>query len=283
MSLTAKDKKVIERFTDRAGIGLHSRTLVTDGHRLDIYGLGGHGVAEWKGGKIVLRPLGGLFEQKIHRYIRKIVPKNWLAREIKGPKRKARLDTKGTARPRSRIVGRFPIENVIGPMMSPPGGYEYRKTSRDTRRGPKKRALESLERAWVQHFKSGSLRAKHGGQRVHDAMQAAFQAGATDAEIDKVMDRAGELTARHRGEQYRKYSATGGERRDLTARATSPRRSSVRKTRDIYVVQGNYGYGHGWEDLTAASTRIEGKGYLKDYRDNESGTPFRLIKRREKL
>lgn len=253
MSLTAKDKKVIERFTDRAGIGLHSRSLVTDGHRLDIYGLGGHGVAEWKGGKIVLRPLGGLYEAKIHRYIRKIVPANWIAGE----------EQRAEARKRRRSTNKT--------------------VSRDTRRTPKKKALESLERAWVQHFKSGSLRAKHGGQRVHDAMQAAFQAGATDSEIDKVMDRAGELTARHRGEQYRKYSATGGERRDLTARTTSPRRSSVRKTRDIYVVQGNYGYGHGWEDLTASSTRIEGKGYLKDYRDNESGTPFRLIKRREKL
>ena len=81
----------------------------------------------------------------------------------------------------------------------------------------KKRALASLERAWVQHFKSGSLRAKHGGSRVHDAMEAAFRAGATDSEIDRIIDRAGERTARHRGEQYRKYSATGGERRDPVA------------------------------------------------------------------
>ena len=94
MSLTAKDKKVIERFTDRAGIGLHSRSLVTDGHRLDIYGLGGHGVAEWKNGKIVLRPLGGLYEAKIHRYIRKIVPPNWLAdAEERAEVRKRRRST----------------------------------------------------------------------------------------------------------------------------------------------------------------------------------------------
>ena len=55
---------------------------------------------------------------------------------IKGSKRKARLDTKGTARPRSKIVGRFREGHVIGPMMSPPGGYEYRKTGRDPK--PKK-------------------------------------------------------------------------------------------------------------------------------------------------
>jgi len=137
---------------------------------------------------------------------------------IKGPKRKARLDAKGTARPRSRIMGRFPKDNVIGPMMSAPGGYKYEKTSRDARRTPKKRALASLERAWVQHFKSGSGRAKHAGGRVHDAMQAAFGAGASDAEINKVIDRASEMTERHRGEQYRKYSSTGGERRDPVRR-----------------------------------------------------------------
>lgn len=57
----------------------------------------------------------------------------------------------------------------------------------------------------------------------------------------------------------------------------------ARKTRDIYVVQGNYGYGQGWEDLTAEDDRKEGRERLREYRENESGVPFRLIKRRERL
>ncbi len=56
----------------------------------------------------------------------------------------------------------------------------------------------------------------------------------------------------------------------------------VAKTKKICVVQGNYGYGHGFEDLTAADTRKECLGYLRDYRTNEPGTPFRVINRRVK-
>lgn len=47
----------------------------------------------------------------------------------------------------------------------------------------------------------------------------------------------------------------------------------------IHVVQGNYGYGHGWEDLCAENTRTGGLDRLKDYRDNEGGA-LRLIRRR---
>jgi hypothetical protein len=57
----------------------------------------------------------------------------------------------------------------------------------------------------------------------------------------------------------------------------------VAKTKKICVVQGNYGYGHGWEDLTAADTRKECLGYLRDYRSNEPGTPHRMITRRVKI
>jgi hypothetical protein len=54
------------------------------------------------------------------------------------------------------------------------------------------------------------------------------------------------------------------------------------KTRLIHVVQGNYGYGHGWEDLTAEDTRKEALARLREYRENESA-PFRLIRRRERI
>lgn len=60
-------------------------------------------------------------------------------------------------------------------------------------------------------------------------------------------------------------------------------RTRPRKTRDVFVVQGNYGYGHGWEDLTAEEHRKEGLARLREYRENEAGTPFRLVSRREKI
>lgn len=49
----------------------------------------------------------------------------------------------------------------------------------------------------------------------------------------------------------------------------------------LYVIQGNYGYGHGWEDLCASEDRREARADLKAYRENEPQTPHRMIKRRE--
>ena len=46
----------------------------------------------------------------------------------------------------------------------------------------------------------------------------------------------------------------------------------------ITVLQGNYGYGHGWEDL-CAGTRKEVRADLKAYRENEGGN-YRIINRR---
>ena len=55
------------------------------------------------------------------------------------------------------------------------------------------------------------------------------------------------------------------------------------KTKIIHVVQGNYGYGHGWEDLTAEETRKAALVQLRAYRENERGVPLRLIRRRERI
>jgi len=57
----------------------------------------------------------------------------------------------------------------------------------------------------------------------------------------------------------------------------------VAKTKLLHVVQGNYGYGHGWEDLTAEDTRKEALARLREYRENERGVAFRLIRRRERI
>lgn len=57
----------------------------------------------------------------------------------------------------------------------------------------------------------------------------------------------------------------------------------IRKTKDEYVVVGNYGYGDGWEDLTSEDNRTDAKQRLKEYRENEPQYDHRLIKRRVKL
>ena len=48
----------------------------------------------------------------------------------------------------------------------------------------------------------------------------------------------------------------------------------------LHVLQGNYGYGHGWEDLCASESFKEVRQNLREYRENEGGC-YRLIERRE--
>ena len=57
----------------------------------------------------------------------------------------------------------------------------------------------------------------------------------------------------------------------------------ARKTKDVYVIQQNWGYGHGWEDVNEEATRKDGVRSLKEYRENQPGTPARMIVRREKV
>ena len=48
----------------------------------------------------------------------------------------------------------------------------------------------------------------------------------------------------------------------------------------LWVLQGNYGYGDGWEDLTASEVHCEIRQNWREYRDNEGGS-YRIIQRRE--
>ena len=48
----------------------------------------------------------------------------------------------------------------------------------------------------------------------------------------------------------------------------------------LYVVQGNYGYGHGWEDLTASESWTESRNDLRTYRREERMGSYRRIERR---
>ncbi len=53
----------------------------------------------------------------------------------------------------------------------------------------------------------------------------------------------------------------------------------LRKTRDEWTVQVDYGYGHGWEDETTEDSRAEGRERLREYRAN-CQYACRLVKRR---
>lgn len=45
-----------------------------------------------------------------------------------------------------------------------------------------------------------------------------------------------------------------------------------------YEVQGNYGYGDGYEAVATEETRIWAEERLREYRENERGVPFRIKK-----
>lgn len=49
----------------------------------------------------------------------------------------------------------------------------------------------------------------------------------------------------------------------------------------LHVVQGNYGYGHGWEDVAASEVFREARANLREYRVNDPGHAYRMIQRRE--
>ncbi len=55
----------------------------------------------------------------------------------------------------------------------------------------------------------------------------------------------------------------------------------TRKTVDVWEVQGNYGYGYGWECVCAEETWRETRDRLREYRENEPQYVFRARKHRE--
>jgi len=55
----------------------------------------------------------------------------------------------------------------------------------------------------------------------------------------------------------------------------------VRKTRDSFELQANYGYG--WEIETTEETRKLAREQIKCYRDNVPGINIKIVKRRERI
>jgi hypothetical protein len=54
----------------------------------------------------------------------------------------------------------------------------------------------------------------------------------------------------------------------------------IRKTRDEYDIESNYGYG--WDVETCEDTWKDAKAQVKCYRENCPGIPFRIKKHRVK-
>ena len=75
----------------------------------------------------------------------------------------------------------------------------------------------------------------------------------------------------------------------LTRRRPTPNRrrrmrmNGKRKTKDVYEVRGDYGYGHGFEMVTTEETVGEARDRLREYRANEPGIPFKIKKVRERV
>ena len=59
--------------------------------------------------------------------------------------------------------------------------------------------------------------------------------------------------------------------------------NSTTKRVRLYIVQGIYPGGNGWEDLTAATNGHEARTDLAAYRDNDPTGIFRLVRRIEEV
>ena len=55
----------------------------------------------------------------------------------------------------------------------------------------------------------------------------------------------------------------------------------VRKTKDVYYLMGNYGYG--WEEMFECENWKDAREQLKTYRDNEPQYSHKIVKRRVKI
>lgn len=128
-----------------------------------------------------------------------------------------------------------------------------------------------------------------GGLKIGDAVQFRWEPGTGGVIRRFEQDEA--IVATPRGERrvpadalaHVREEHVARVRRSVEPRSTTTSHARIAKTKLVHVVQGNYGYGHGWEDLTAEENRKEARDRLREYRENERGTPFRLIRRRERI
>lgn len=56
----------------------------------------------------------------------------------------------------------------------------------------------------------------------------------------------------------------------------------IRKTEDEFQIHG-YFPGTGWEEVTCEVTREAARANLKEYRENDPGTAYKMVKKRVKI
>lgn len=56
-----------------------------------------------------------------------------------------------------------------------------------------------------------------------------------------------------------------------------------RKTKDLFVIQQDYGYGDGWEDVDAHEKYIDASKAITLLRQNQQGVPARIKNKREPI
>jgi hypothetical protein len=49
----------------------------------------------------------------------------------------------------------------------------------------------------------------------------------------------------------------------------------------VLEIRGNYGYGHGYETVNAETSWPAARRSIREYRENEPGTPFKIVRKYE--
>ena len=53
------------------------------------------------------------------------------------------------------------------------------------------------------------------------------------------------------------------------------------KQKYYYAVEGDYGQGDGYEEVTAEVSFLKARDRLREYRENEPGIPFRMKRKKD--
>jgi hypothetical protein len=144
-----------------------SKKLWTDGKRLDGLWMGGRGIAEWVGDKVVLGQLDSRSKQTIQRMIRREAPANWLKPNAgrrtsrrRQSRRSSRSVRRASLRRNSRKARRYTGEQYY--VVAPDGG-EY-LPRQNTRASAREVAKEVGGRVMVSYPATGPIGTR--GQRL---------------------------------------------------------------------------------------------------------------------
>lgn len=55
----------------------------------------------------------------------------------------------------------------------------------------------------------------------------------------------------------------------------------IRKTKDVYILMGNWGYG--WDEILTENTWKDIRTRLKEYRENDNSAAYKIVKKRERI